>query len=217
VTFVTTGSVDLVGGAVWSIVVAGGSGARFGERKQYLPLGEGRVLDWSLRAAARVDGVVLVVPADALGVAEPGADVVVAGGATRSASVRAGLAAVPVDAAVIVVHDAARPVPVPEVWDRVLAAVAAGADAAVPAIPVRDTLRQLDGGTVDRSRFVAVQTPQAFRAEALRAAHEGDPEGTDDASLVEAGGGRVVLVDGDPSNIKITTPVDLALAELLCR
>ena len=217
-TFVTTGSVAHVGGVVWSIVVAGGSGARFGERKQYLPLGEARVLDWSLRAAAaQVDGVVLVVPADALGAAEPSADVVVAGGASRSASVRAGLAAVPPEAAVIVVHDAARPVPVPEVWERVLAAVAAGADAAVPAIPVRDTLRQIEGGTVDRTRFVAVQTPQAFRAEALRAAHRGDPEGTDDASLVEAEGGRVVLVDGDPSNIKITTPVDLALAELLCR
>lgn len=207
-----------MGGAVWSIVVAGGSGARFGERKQYLPLTGARVLDWSLRAAAaHADGVVLVVPADAADTDEPGADAVVAGGDSRSASVRAGLAAVPADAAVIVVHDAARPVPVPEVWERVLAAVAAGADAAVPGVPVGDTLREIGGATVDRSRFVAVQTPQAFRAAALRAAHEGDPEGTDDASLVEAGGGRVVVVDGDPSNIKITTPVDLALAELLCQ
>ena len=82
---------------------------------------------------------------------------------------------------------------------------------------VADTLRELGGGTVDRSRLVAVQTPQAFRAAALRAAHLGEPEGTDDASLVEAAGGRVVVVDGDPANIKITTPVDLSLAELLCR
>jgi 2-C-methyl-D-erythritol 4-phosphate cytidylyltransferase len=139
------------------------------------------------------------------------------GGATRSASVRAGLAAVPDDADVILVHDAARPVPVPEVWQRVRAAIAAGADAAVPAVPVSDTLRELGGGTVDRSRLVAVQTPQAFRAAALRVAHAGEPEGTDDASLVEATGGRVVVVDGDPANIKITSPVDLALAELLCR
>ena len=176
------------------------------------------MLDWSLRAAAaHADGVVLVVPADVADAVEPGADAVVAGGDSRSASVRAGLAAVPADAAIIVVHDAARPVPVPEVWDRVLAAVVAGADAAVPGVPVGDTLREIGGATVDRSRFVAVQTPQAFRAAALRAAHEGDPDGTDDASLVEAGGGRVVVVDGDPSNIKITTPVDLALAELLCR
>lgn len=207
-----------MGRAVWSIVVAGGSGARFGQRKQYLPLGEARVLDWSLRAAAaHVDGIVLVVPADVADEAEPEADVVVAGGDTRSASVRAGLTAVPADADVIVVHDAARPVAVPEVWERVLAAVAAGADAAVPGVPVGDTLREIGGGTVDRSRFVAVQTPQAFRAGALRSAHTGEPDGTDDASLVEATGGRVVVVDGDPANIKITTPLDLALAELLCR
>ena len=83
-------------GAVWTIVVAGGSGARFGQRKQYLPLGERRVVDWALRAARpHSDGVVLVVPADVAVGIEPGADVVVAGGATRSASVRAGLAAVP--------------------------------------------------------------------------------------------------------------------------
>lgn len=207
-----------MGGAVWSIVVAGGSGTRFGERKQYQRLGDRRVLDWSLgAAAAHSDGVVLVVPADAVGLAEPLASAVVAGGATRSASVRAGLAVVPLTAAVIVVHDAARPVPVPEVWDRVLAAVVAGADAAVPAVPVVDTLREVGGVTVDRSRYVAVQTPQAFGATALRRAHEAEPEGTDDASLVEAGGGRVVVVDGDPANLKITTPVDLALAELLCR
>jgi 2-C-methyl-D-erythritol 4-phosphate cytidylyltransferase len=204
--------------STWAIVVAGGSGERFGDRKQYLALGPRRVLDWALQVAAEhTDGVVLVVPADAIGRPEPGADVVVAGGETRSASVRAGLAAVPDDAATIVVHDAARPVPVPHVWERVLAAVAAGADAALPGIPISDTLRELGGTTVDRSRFVAVQTPQAFRAAALRAAHAGEPEGTDDASLVEAAGGRVEVVEGDPANIKITTPHDLTVAALLCR
>ena len=204
--------------STWAIVVAGGSGARFGDRKQYFALGDLRVLDWSLRAAAEgADGVVLVVPADRASDAEPLATTVVAGGATRSGSVRAGLAAVPGDADVIFVHDAARPVPVPGVWHRVRAAIEAGADAAVPAVPVADTLRELGGTTVDRSRLVAVQTPQAFRAAALRAAHAGEPEGTDDASLVEAAGGRVVVVDGDHANIKITTPVDLSLAELLCR
>jgi 2-C-methyl-D-erythritol 4-phosphate cytidylyltransferase len=198
--------------------VAGGSGLRFGEPKQYLPLGAARVLDWSLRAArAASDGVVLVVPADLADQPEPAADRVVGGGSTRSASVRAGLAAVPEEAQVIVVHDAARPVPAPAVWERVLAAVAAGADAAVPAVPVTDTLRAVGGSTIDRSGIVAVQTPQAFEGAALRAAHVGDPEGTDDAALVEARGGRVVVVDGDPTNIKITTPTDLSLAELLCR
>ena len=202
----------------WTIVVAGGSGERFGERKQYLALGGERVLDWALRAAAEhTDGVVLVVPADVVDQPEPLASIVVAGGATRSASVRAGLAAVPTDATTIVVHDAARPVPVPQLWEHVLEQVATGADAVVPAVPVADTLREVGGSTVDRTRYVTVQTPQAFRAAALRAAHAAGGEGTDDASLVEARGGRVVVVDGDPANIKITTPLDLSVAELLCR
>jgi 2-C-methyl-D-erythritol 4-phosphate cytidylyltransferase len=204
--------------STWAIVVAGGSGERFGQRKQYLPLGGERVLDWALRAAGEsADAVVLVVPADVVDEPEPAARAVVAGGASRSASVRAGLAAVPEDVDVVLVHDAARPVPVPGVWRRVLEAIEAGADAAVPAVPLSDTLREVGGTTVDRGRFVAVQTPQAFRAAALREAHAAAPEGTDDASLVEAVGGRVVVVDGDPANIKITTPIDLSLAELLCR
>jgi 2-C-methyl-D-erythritol 4-phosphate cytidylyltransferase len=202
----------------WAIVVAAGRGTRFGDRKQYQPLGGARVLDWAVRAArASCDGVVLVVPPELADEPEPTADAVVAGGDTRSASVRHGLAAVPPDATVIVVHDAARPVPVPDVWERVLAAVAAGADAAVPAVPITDTLRAVRGGPVDRAAFVAVQTPQAFPADALRTAHAGGVEASDDASLVEAAGGRVVIVDGDPANLKITTTVDLALAELLCR
>lgn len=204
--------------STWAIVVAAGAGQRFGAAKQYEPLGGARVLDWALRQpVARCEGTILVVPAERRGDVEPAATTVVAGGATRSDSVRLGLAAVPDEAEVIVVHDAARPVPLPAVWDRVLAAVAAGADAAVPVVPVTDTLRELDRGTVDRGRYVAVQTPQAFRAAALRAAHAGGLDATDDASLVEAAGGRVVLVDGEPSNVKITAAVDLALAELLCR
>jgi 2-C-methyl-D-erythritol 4-phosphate cytidylyltransferase len=204
--------------STWAIVVAAGSGERFGERKQYRRLGDERVLDWAMRVAAdRCDGIVLVVPADMVDQPEPTASSVVAGGATRSDSVRAGLAAVPHDAEVIVVHDAARPVPVPAVWERVLAAVDDGADGAVPVIAVNDTLREIDGGPVDRGRFVAVQTPQAFRAAALRLAHATGSDATDDASLVEASGGRVVTVDGDPANLKVTTAIDLTLAELLCR
>jgi 2-C-methyl-D-erythritol 4-phosphate cytidylyltransferase len=204
--------------STWAIVVAAGSGERFGERKQYRHLGTERVVDWAMRVATdRCDGVVLVVPGDMVDEPEPAATVVVAGGATRSDSVRAGLAVVPADVDVVVVHDAARPVPVPSVWDRVLGAIAGGADAAVPVVPVNDTLREVDGGTVDRARFVAVQTPQAFRADALRDAHALGAEATDDAALVEATGGRVVTVDGDPANLKVTTAIDLTLAELLCR
>jgi 2-C-methyl-D-erythritol 4-phosphate cytidylyltransferase len=197
--------------SVWAIVVAAGSGDRFGGPKQYEALGALRVLDWSLDTARDAcDGIVLVVHPERAGDPEPGADAVVSGGLTRSASVRAGLEAVPGDAEVILVHDAARPRGTRELWRRVIDEVRRGADAVVPAVPVVDTLREIGGGTVDRSRFVAVQTPQGFRAEALRRAHEAQPEGTDDASLVDAIGGIVRVVDGEPSNLKITTPYDLA-------
>jgi 2-C-methyl-D-erythritol 4-phosphate cytidylyltransferase len=203
-------------GPVWAVVVAGGSGSRFGAMKQYEPLGGRRVLDWSLDAArAGCQGVVLVVPSELVGKPEPLADVVVAGGATRSASVRAGLAAVPPDAATVLVHDAARPLASAALFEAVVAALAAGADAAVPAVAVTDTLRRIDGVPVDRSDLVAVQTPQGFRADALRAAHASEPEATDDASLVEAAGGCVVVVPGEVRNRKITDPDDLVVAEAL--
>jgi 2-C-methyl-D-erythritol 4-phosphate cytidylyltransferase len=160
---------------------------------------------------------VLVVPADHADDHEPLADLVVRGGETRSASVRAGLAAVPDGVTHVLVHDAARPVPVADVWRRVLAALDQGADGVVPVVPVTDTLRAREGATVDRERFVAVQTPQGFRVDVLRAAHANQAEGTDDASLAEAIGAKVVLVDGDPTNIKITDASHLAMAELLVR
>lgn len=203
--------------SVWSIVVAAGSGDRFGGPKQYESLGGQRVLDWSLQAAAECsDGVVLVVHPERAADPEPAATVVVAGGDTRSGSVRAGLDAVPADAEVVLVHDAARPRASRHLWARVIEAVHTGADAAVPAVPVVDTLREIGGGTVDRDRFVTVQTPQAFRSSALRRAHAEAPEGTDDASLVEAVGGLVLLVDGEPANRKITTPQDLAAMRGMC-
>jgi 2-C-methyl-D-erythritol 4-phosphate cytidylyltransferase len=170
------------------------------------------VLDWSLDAAREVcDGVVLVVPPERADDPERGADAVVPGGATRSASVRAGLDAVPPEAEVVVVHDAARPLASVRLFEAVLDALSDGADAAVPGVAVADTLRHVDGGPVDRSSLLAVQTPQAFRAAALRDAHRGEPEATDDASLVEAAGGRVVVVPGEPANLKITTPDQLRM------
>ena len=198
-------------GPVWTIVVAAGSGSRFGGPKQYEPLAGRPVLEWSLAAARAVsDGVVLVVPPD--DERAPGGDVVVAGGSTRSASVRNGLAAVPPDAAVIVVHDAARPLAGIDLFQRVIDAVLDGADGALCAVPVTDTIRQVGGGVVDREQLLAVQTPQAFRAEALRAAHAAGADATDDAALVEAAGGVVVTVPGSPTNIKITNPSDVAVA-----
>lgn len=205
---------------VWTIVVAAGSGSRFGRAKQYERLGDRRVLDWALEAARAVsEGVVLVVPPDSAGRREPGIDAVVPGGATRSESVRAGLAAVPGEADVVLVHDAARPLATVGLFESVVAAVTAGADAAIPGVPVANTVKRVKGkkvvGTVDRSDLVEVQTPQGFRAAALRAAHAGEPDATDDAALVEAAGGSVVIVPGEPSNLKLTHPHDLAVARVL--
>lgn len=198
---------------VWTIVVAGGAGTRFGGAKQFAPLAGRRVVDWAIEAARGADrGVILVVPSDRLGDAEP-VDDVVAGGATRSDSVRAGLAAVPAGASVVVVHDAARPLAGSGLFEATIAAVRAGADAAVPGVRVADTLRHRDGTPVDRDQLVAVQTPQAFGADALRRAHSGGGEATDDATLVERAGGRVVVVQGDPANRKITDTTDLTAAE----
>jgi 2-C-methyl-D-erythritol 4-phosphate cytidylyltransferase len=216
-------------GEVWAIVVAGGSGTRFGGAlpKQFLDLGGLRLIDWAMaHAAACCDGVVAVLPAAHLDAApsqatRAGTATVVAGGPTRSASVRAGLAAVPEAAAVIVVHDAARPLATPALFERVVAAVRAGADGAVPGLPVPDTIKRVDPGseevveTLDRPSLRAIQTPQAFSAAVLRRAHAGGADATDDAALVEDAGGRVVVVEGDPANLKITGLDDLVRAELL--
>ncbi len=206
--------------SIWTIVVAAGSGTRFGGPKHLADLRGKRVLDWSVHAASAAStGVVVVVAAgevEALSPLESSPEAtVVAGGTTRSDSVRNGLNHVPSDANVILVHDGARPLASAELFKRVIVAVRAGADAAVPAVPVTDTIRRVGGGVVDRSSLVAVQTPQAFEARALRNAHAGEGEATDDAGLVEEAGGVVVLVDGENSNLKITNPEDLALAHAL--
>lgn len=200
----------------WAIVVAAGEATRFGSPKQYALLAGQRVVDWSIGAArAACEGVVLVVPAERGERAEPTVDRVITGGATRSASVRAGLTAVPDGVEIIVVHDAARPLASPTLFRAVIDAIAAGADAAVPAVDVVDTLWARSGGPVDRDALVAVQTPQAFRAAALRRAHAGAPDASDDASVVNAAGGTVALVPGDPRNRKITEPFDLDVAALV--
>jgi 2-C-methyl-D-erythritol 4-phosphate cytidylyltransferase len=211
---------------VWSIVVAGGSGRRFGQLKQFSELAGRPVLEWAVQACRPCSaGVVLVLPATAAAEAPDlhGADTVVPGGATRADSVRRGLAAVPEEAAVIVVHDAARPLASPALFDAVIAAVTdGGADGAAPGVTPSDTIKVVDESgrvtdTLNRDRLVAIQTPQAFRAEALRRAHaDAAPAGaTDDAMLVEALGGTVLVVPGEPGNLKITAPDDLHAAERL--
>ena len=203
----------------WAIVVAAGGGARFGGAKQFAPLGDETVLDRSVAIArSACDEVVVVVPADAEW--QPPAGVRTApGGATRSDSVRSGLAYVPSDVDIVVVHDAARPLASPALFARVIAAVRDGADGAVPALRVADTVKRVRDHvvveTVPRDDLVAAQTPQAFRRDVLERAHEGEAVDTDDAALVEAGGGKVVVVEGDTRNFKVTVPDDLVLARSL--
>ena len=207
--------------STWTVVVAAGSGTRFGGDKQLADLSGMAVLARSVVSAAAVsDGVVVVVSAERrtevsrVLSAAGGVEAVVDGGATRSASVRCGLAAVPDDARVVLVHDGARPLATPGLFRRVADAVLAGADAVVPGVPVTDSLRTAGGGVVARDGVTAVQTPQGFSADSLRAAHAGGGEASDDATLVEASGGTVVVVEGEPANLKITRPADLDLARL---
>ena len=208
----------------WAVVVAAGGGVRFGGYKQFAMLRGREVVDWSLDVASRYcAGTVLVVPAAMVPSYQGRAERVVAGGLTRTDSVAAGLDAVPPGTDVVVVHDAARPLAGEALWQQVISAVLEGADAAVPCLPVRDTIKQYgaDGSlvTLDRSVLVASQTPQAFAAGALRAAHAAaataGKQATDDAALVESMGGRVVSVGGSSSNLKLTEPLDLAVAEAL--
>ncbi len=204
---------------VWAVIVAAGWGERFGGPKQFAELGGARLVDHAVAtAAATCDAVVLVVP-DASDWQGADVDALVTGGATRAESVRAGLAVVSLGAEIVVVHDAARPLATAALFDAVVDAVRNGADGAVPGLAVTDTLKRVDEvrvtSTVDRVGLVAVQTPQAFRADILRDAHASGADATDDASLVEELGGSVVVVPGDPRNLKVTGPADLMIAAAL--
>jgi 2-C-methyl-D-erythritol 4-phosphate cytidylyltransferase/2-C-methyl-D-erythritol 2,4-cyclodiphosphate synthase len=219
------------------VVVAAGSGQRLGHGipKARVLCGGLTLLERSLRsvlASGVAAEIAVVIPAgdDVLrSVAEGLSGAVpvrvVAGGASRAGSVRAGIAALSIDAPVILVHDAARALTPPEVFGRVVSRLAAGADAVIPVVPVADTVKAVRGGRVestpDRNGLRAVQTPQGFTARLLREAHAGtgagDPLITDDAMLIEATGTHVVTVEGDPAAFKVTTPLDLMLAETLVR
>ena len=209
----------------WAVLVAAGRGERLGEDrpKAFAALGELPLLAEPLRRLDQselVDAVVVVAPpgweepaillAEELGASKVSA--CVTGGETRADSVRAGVAEVPEEAWAILVHDAARPLLRDDVIERVLAALGEGFDGAVPALPVADTVKRVDGTvvieTVDRADLVAVQTPQGFVAPVLRAAIE-NGDGPDCASLVERHGGRVKVVAGDEHLLKVTTHADL--------
>jgi 2-C-methyl-D-erythritol 4-phosphate cytidylyltransferase len=214
--------------SVWAILVAAGRGERLGleHPKAFAKLGEDPLLAEPLRRLEDsdwIDGIVVVAPPDweepAILLAEElgcgKANACVAGGATRTDSVRAGFAEVPATALVVLVHDVARPLVTDAVIERVLAPLSEGWDGAVPGIPVADTLKRVgrDGAieeTVARDSLYAVQTPQAFVADVFRRALESGAEATDCAGLVEAVGGRVKVVEGDPRLLKVTTTDDLA-------
>lgn len=204
----------------WTLLLAAGGGTRFGARKQFLDVAGERAVDRAVRtAAAETDGIVLVLPAGTRWDGPP-VDVVVSGGQTRAGSVRCGLRAIPSDVEVVVVHDAAHPLATRALFRSVLEALgASGADAAVPGIPLVEALKLVDEGVVtghpSRSGLLATQTPQAFRAASLRAAHAEGREAVEDVELVCALGGRAVVVAGDPRNVHVTSPEELELAAAL--
>jgi 2-C-methyl-D-erythritol 4-phosphate cytidylyltransferase len=214
--------------SVWAILVAAGRGERLGldHPKAFAKLGGDPLLAEPLRRlddSEWVDAIVVVVPpgweepaillAEEVGCGKVNA--CVPGGDARADSVRAGLAEVPADAVAVLVHDAARPLVTDAVVGRVLAPLSEGWDGVVPALPVADTLKRVDGDgrvleTVARDAVYAVQTPQAFPADVLRRALATGDAASDCAGSVEAAGGRVTIVEGDPKLLKVTTTDDLA-------
>jgi 2-C-methyl-D-erythritol 4-phosphate cytidylyltransferase len=217
--------------SVWAVVAAAGRGERLGsdQPKAFVRLGDRPLLAESLErldASGWIDAIVVAAPpgweepvvllAEELGCGKVSA--AVAGGESRAESVRAGVAEVPDDADVVLVHDAARPLVGDDVVERVLAPLTQGWDGAVPALAVADTVKRVRGDevveTLDRGELVAAQTPQAFLGGVLRKALGGEISGASDcASLVEAHGGRVTVVPGDARLVKVTSPADLELVK----
>ena len=197
-----------------AVIVAAGSGSRFGRSKHDLILAGKPLWRWSFNAFKEAGAAEIVVVGDV-----PDG---VPGGTRRRDSVRAGLDALTSGAPIVLIHDAARPLVSAGLIDAVVTAIMGShVEGAIPAISVTDTIKRRDRrrivATVDRSDMVVVQTPQGFRTSALIDAHDAFPldEATDDAALVERNGGTVVIVDGERANLKITFPGDLMIAEAI--
>jgi 2-C-methyl-D-erythritol 4-phosphate cytidylyltransferase len=204
---------------VWAIVLAAGSGARFGQRKQFVTAGGRRLVDLAVeRALEECDHVVLVLPQGERW-SGPSVEHVVEGGADRGASVRAGLAAIPDAHGTVVVHQAANPLAGTPTFHALIEAIADGAPAAFPGLRPADIVRaaegDLAGEVLGRDELVLVQVPAAFRLEVLRAAHAAGEPALEDTALVSAAGFDVRIVPGDPRNIHVATPEDLEVVEAL--
>ena len=210
------------------MVMAGGSGTRMGAElpKQFLEIGGKAILQITLERFLEADpglDVIVVLPAEHREYWKKYCyshnfnlrQTLVSGGITRFHSVRNGLSKVP-EGALVAIHDAVRPLVSADLVQRLWSA-AEGCGAAVPAVPVVDTIKSLDGERVDRSRLLSVQTPQVFHSELLKEAYRRpyDTSFTDDASVAEAAGVTVRYVEGERFNLKITTPDDLVLCRAL--
>ena len=202
--------------STWAVLLAGGTGRRFGGLKQFADVGGQRAVDRVVHAARRVaDGVVLVLPAG-VDWDGPAVQAVASAGSTRAQSVRAGLALVPAGAEVVLVHDAAHPLVRDRLLESVVSAVRDGADGAVCVLPMTQVVEQVRDGVVlqvlPKHDQVLGQCPTAFRAEVLRQAHADAPEAVEDVGLVVERGGRVVTVPGDPLNLHVTTAEEWSMA-----
>lgn len=206
-------------GPAWGIVLAAGRGDRFGSPKQLACLGGFRLIDWTVAATLGVcDRAVVALPAGVPWDGDPRA-VGIAGGASHAESARRAMALVPDDAAVVVVAAASHPFASPRSFRDVVAAVRNGADGAVAVYPFHDMLTRVQDGvvleTIPKAGAVVAQSPSAFDARMLRACMATEVEVVFEVELIERAGGQVVTVDGDAVNVHITTPEELALAELL--
>jgi 2-C-methyl-D-erythritol 4-phosphate cytidylyltransferase len=207
-------------GALWAIVLAGGASRRFGERaKQFEHVGGVPMVARTVAAARRTcDGVVVVLPPGRTWAGEP-VDAVAEGGDHQSDSLRAGLAAVPADAAIVAVADPAHPLASDALFEAVVEAVRGGADGAVPVIPILEVVQRVRDGqvveTLPKDDLVLTQTPQAFRADVLRAVHADRPRPVENSGLLVERGHRVVTVSGDVGNVHVTTQQEHAIAERL--
>jgi 2-C-methyl-D-erythritol 4-phosphate cytidylyltransferase len=216
-----------------ALIVAAGSGERLGAArpKALVELAGRPLVQWSIDALAAAEGIDEIVVALPPGTPAPSGVTAVDGGEVRSDSVRLALAAAGSrrgETDLVLVHDAARPLVTAALAESLIAALSAdaGADAVIAAVPVTDTVKRVDGAravieTLPRSELWAVQTPQVFRRGALERALDVSARelalATDDAWLIERAGGRVIVVGASDENLKVTTPLDLQVAELLLR